>query len=86
MLIQPWRYGGDTAMTILDDLFNLAGEKIQGTADNTQQVIVYAAMAEVRPSDLRDEFGPFPPHVTGLDRLIYIAASVEFQTSLSKFR
>ena len=41
---------GDAAMTILDDLFNLAEENwnsIQGTADSTQQVIVYAAMAQV---------------------------------------
>src|SRR6516165_10944585 len=60
-------------MTILDDLFNLAEENwnsIQGTADSTQQVIVYAAMAQVWASDLKSS-NTFQPLVLPIDRLIY---------------
>jgi hypothetical protein len=64
---------GDAAMTILDDLFNLAEENwnsIQGTADTTQQVVVYAAMAQVWASDLKAS-NTFQPLVPPIDRLIY---------------
>ena len=60
-------------MTILDDLFNLAEENwnsIQGTADSTQQVVVYAAMAQVWASDLKAS-NTFQPLVPPIDRLIY---------------
>ena len=60
-------------MTILDDLFNLAEENwnsIQGTADNTQLVVVYAAMAQVWASDLKAS-NTFEPLVPPIDRLIY---------------
>jgi hypothetical protein len=57
----------------LDDLFNLAEENwnsIQGTADSAQQVIVYAAMAQVWASDLKSS-NTFQPLVLPIDRLIY---------------
>ena len=60
-------------MTILDDLFNLAEENwnsIQETADSTQQVVVYAAMAQVWASDLKAS-NTFQPLVPPIDRLIY---------------
>jgi hypothetical protein len=60
-------------MTILDDLFSVAEEtwnSIQGTADSTQQVAVYAAMAQVWKSDLKAS-NTFQPQVLPIDRLIY---------------
>ena len=60
-------------MTILDDLFNLAEgiwTPIQGTADSTQQVVVYAATAQLWASHLNSS-DTFQPLVLPIDRLIY---------------
>ena len=76
---------GDAAMTILDDLFNGAEglwNSIQGTADQDQEVVVYAVPINVRSSDLHglQEFYGTTSEALPTDRLIYSAASVEFQT------
>ena len=72
-------------MTILDDLFNGAEglwNSIQGTADQDQEVVVYAVPIIVRSSDLHglQEFYGTTSEVLPTDKLIYSAASVEFQT------
>ena len=72
-------------MTILDDLFNGAEglwNSIQGTADQDQEVVVYAVPINLRSSDLHglQEFFGTTSETFPTDRLIYSAASVEFQT------
>jgi len=76
---------GVTAMTILDDLFSEAEGlriSIQGTADQNQEVVVYAVPIIVRSSDLHglQEFFGTISEVVPTDRLIYSPASVAFQT------
>jgi hypothetical protein len=59
-------------MTILNDLFNRAEElwnSIQGTADDLQQVVVYAATSEFIGDGL--EYSPHGPFVRPIERLIY---------------
>ena len=72
-------------MTLLDDLFKGAEvlrNSIQGTADQDQQVVVYAVPINLRSSDLHglQEFFGTTSEAFPTDRLIYSAASVEFQT------
>jgi hypothetical protein len=72
-------------MTILDDLFSEAEGlriSIQGTADQDQEVVVYAVPISLRSSDLRglQEFSGTTSETFPTDRLIYSAASVAFQT------
>jgi hypothetical protein len=61
-------------MTILDDLFSEAEglwNSIQGTADNTQQVVVDAAMVRIPGSDLKASLDQ--PDVLPSDTLAYTA-------------
>ena len=61
-------------MTILDDLFSTAEElwsSIQGTADNTSQVVVDAAIVQVKGASLSNPSAPHPAHVYDNDSLIY---------------
>jgi len=72
-------------MTLLDDLFKGAEvlrNSIQGTADQDQEVVVYAVPINLRSSDLHglQEFFETTSEAFPTDRLIYSAASVEFQT------
>jgi hypothetical protein len=72
-------------MTLLDDLFKGAEvlrNSIQGTADQDQEVVVYAVPINLRSSDLHglQEFFGTTSEAFPTDRLIYSAASVEFQT------
>jgi len=72
-------------MTLLDDLFKGAEvlrNSIQGTADEDQEVVVYAVPINLRSSDLHglQEFFGTTSEAFPTDRLIYSAASVEFQT------
>jgi hypothetical protein len=72
-------------MTLLDDLFKGAEalrNSIQGTADQDQQVVVYAVPINLRSSDLHglQEFFGTTSEAFPADRLIYSAASVAFQT------
>jgi hypothetical protein len=70
-------------MTILDKLFNGAEglwNSIQGTADRNQEVVVYAAPVVVQRSDLDHLFREPTSEALPIDRLIYSAASAEFQT------
>ena len=72
-------------MTILDDLFNGAEglwNSIQGTADQDQEVVVYAVPISLRSSDLHglQESSETTSETFPTDRLIYSAASVAFQT------
>jgi hypothetical protein len=70
-------------MTILDDLFNGAEglwNSIQGTADQNQEVVVYAAPVSVERSDF--DYLPEGPTYEALlrDRLIYSAASAALKS------
>jgi hypothetical protein len=70
-------------MTILDNLFNGAEElwnSIQGTADQNQEVVVYAAPVSVQRSDF--DYLPEGPTSEALlrDRLIYSAASAALKS------
>jgi len=72
-------------MTLLNDLFKGAEvlrNSIQGTADQDQEVVVYAVPINLRSSDLHglQEFFGTTSEAFPTDRLIYSAASVEFQT------
>jgi hypothetical protein len=70
-------------MTILDDLFSRAEglwDSIQGTADQNQEVVVYAAPVLVENSNLDYLFREPTSEALPIDRLIYSAASAEFQT------
>jgi hypothetical protein len=72
-------------MMLLDDLFNGAEglwNSIQGTADQDQEVVVYAVPISLRSSDLHglQEFSGTTSETFPTDRLIYSAASVAFQT------
>ena len=72
-------------MTLLDDLFKGAEvlrNSIQGTEDQDQEVVVYAVPINLRSSDLHglQEFFGTTSEAFPTDRLIYSAASVEFQT------
>jgi len=72
-------------MTILDDLFSEAeGLRISilGTADQDQEVVVYAVPISLRSSDLHglQEFSGTTSETSPTDRLIYSAAIVAFQT------
>jgi hypothetical protein len=64
-------------MTILDDLFKEAEglwNSIQGTADNTQLVVVNGAMASLSASSLTEGIA-FQPRILPIDRLIYNPAA-----------
>jgi hypothetical protein len=70
-------------MTILDNLFNGAEElwnSLQGTADQNQEVVVYAAPVSVQRSDF--DYLPEGPTSEALlrDRLIYSAASAALKS------
>jgi hypothetical protein len=80
-ILQPSRIQcllyGDTAMTILDDLFKEAEglwNSIQGTAENTQLVVVNGAMASLSASSLTEGIA-FQPRILPIDRLIYNPAA-----------
>jgi hypothetical protein len=69
-------------MTILDDLFSRAEglwNSIQGTADQNQEVVVYAAPVSVERSNL-DLFREPTSEALPIDRLIYSGASAALKS------